>query len=70
MEKPVREISETAEKAYSIKPKVVEMTNCEDAQNSPCAFGSFCIVYNGKLVAASPISNTRFKNIMNKELSC
>jgi len=67
VEKPVREISETAEKVYSIKPKIVEMTSCEDAQNSPCAFGSFCIVYNGKLVTANPISNTRFKNIMEKE---
>jgi len=51
-----------------IEPKIVELRSCQDAQNSPCAFGSFCMVYNGKVVAEVPISNTRFANIMNKEL--
>jgi GNAT superfamily N-acetyltransferase len=64
----INEISETAEKAYGIKPKIIELKSCEDAQNSPCAFGTFCIVYNGKVVAENPISNKRFTNIMNKEL--
>ena len=64
----VREISETAEKVYGIEPKIVELRSCQDAQNSPCAFGSFCMVYNGKVVAEAPISNKRFTNIMDKEL--
>ena len=64
----ITEISETAEKVYGIKPKIIELKSCEDAQNSPCAFGTFCIVYNGKVVAETPISNKRFTNIMNKEL--
>jgi len=68
LDKPVSEISETAEKEYKIKPRIIEMTSSQDAQNSPCAFGSFCVVYNGKLVVTNPISNTRFKNIMNKEI--
>jgi len=66
--KNVREISETAEKIYSIKPNIIELKNCQEAQNSPCPFGTFCIVYDGKVVAETPISNTRFKNIMNKIL--
>jgi len=66
--KCIPEISETAEKVYGIEPKIVELKSCQDAQNSPCPFGSFCIVYNGKVVAAHPISNKRFSNIMNKEL--
>ena len=66
--KNVREISETAEKEYNIKPNIIELKNCLDAQNSPCPFGTFCIVYDGKVVAEAPISNTRFKNIMNKIL--
>jgi hypothetical protein len=66
--KCIPEISETAEKVYGIKPKIVELQSCVEAQNSPCAFGSFCIVYNGKVVAENPISNTRFNNIMKKEL--
>jgi hypothetical protein len=64
----ITEITETAEKVYGIKPKIIELKSCEDAQNSPCAFGTFCIVYNGKVVAETPISNKRFTNIMNKEL--
>ena len=66
--KNVREISETAEKIYNIEPNIIELKNCQEAQNSPCPFGTFCIVYNGKVVAETPISNTRFKNIMNKIL--
>jgi len=64
--KNVREISETAEKVYGIKPNIIELKNCQEAQNSPCPFGTFCIVYKGKVVAEAPISNARFKNIMNK----
>jgi len=66
--KNVREISETAEKAFRIKPNIINLENCEEAQNSPCAFGTFCIIYDGKVIADHPISNTRFTNIMNKIL--
>ena len=66
--KNVKEISETAEKAYGIKPNIIDLKNCGEAQNSPCAFGTFCIMYNGKVIADRPISNNRFTNIMNKEL--
>ena len=66
--KNVKEISETAEKVYGIKPNIIDLKNCEEAQNSPCAFGSFCIVYNGKVIAHHPISKTRFTNIMRKIL--
>jgi GNAT superfamily N-acetyltransferase len=59
---------ETAQKQYGIEPKIVELKNAEEAQNAPSAFAIFSIVYNGKLVADHPISNTRFKNILNKEL--
>ncbi|MBI9052842.1 MAG: YoaP domain-containing protein [Bacteroidales bacterium] len=67
--KAISEISETAVKEYKIKPTIIELKNYTDAQNSPSAFGTFCILYNGLLVAENPISNTRFKNIMNKQLS-
>ena len=66
--KNVKEISETAEKTFGIKPNIIELKNCKQAQNSPCAFGTFCIVYNGEVIAYHPISNTRFMNIMNKIL--
>jgi len=67
--KNVKEISETAEKVYGIRPNIIKLKNCQGAQNSPCPFGTFCIVYNGKVVAETPISNTRFKNIMNRQVN-
>ena len=66
--KCIPEIGETAEEVYGIKPKIIELRSCQEAQNSPCAFGSFCMVYNGRVVAEAPISNKRFTSIMNKEL--
>jgi GNAT superfamily N-acetyltransferase len=66
--KNVNEIRETAEKKYGIKPKIIDLKNYREAQNSPCAFGIFCLIYNGKILAHHPISNKRFQNIMDKEL--
>jgi len=67
LEKWVNEISETAQERYRIKTKIVELENCKEAQNAPSAYGTFSIVYKGKLLADRPISNKRFMNIMNKE---
>jgi len=64
--KNVKEISATAEKTYGIKPNILNLKTHEDAQNSPCPFGIFCIVYNGNVIAHHPISNKRFTNIMDK----
>lgn len=66
--KPVREISEIAEKLYGIEAKIIELKSCEDAQNSPCAFGTCAIIYDGEIVAHHPISKKRFQNIMEKEV--
>ncbi len=66
--KNVREMVDSAEKIFGLKANVVNLINCKDAQNSPCAFGTFCIIFDGEIVAHHPISNTRFKNIMNKIL--
>jgi len=66
--KSVKEITETAQNKYGVKPKVIELKNARQAQNAPSPFAIFTIIYNGKLVADHPISNTRFINIMNKEL--
>jgi len=66
--KSVKEIIETAQKKYGIKAKIIELKNCQEAQNAPSAYATFSIIYNGKLIADHPTSNTRFKNIMNKIL--
>jgi len=64
-EKAVREITETAEEVYHIKVNIIELKNHKQARECPCAFGTFCLIYNGIVIADHPISNTRFKNIMN-----
>jgi hypothetical protein len=65
-EKNIKSIIETAKK-MNINTRLVELTNAEEVQQSPCAFGSFCIIYNGKIISHHPISNTRFENIMKQE---
>lgn len=52
-------------KKLNLNPVLIEMNDSESAQKSPCAFGTFCIIYNGKILSHHPISNTRFENIMN-----
>ena len=61
--KNVEAIIKTAEK-LNLNPKLIDLTDAESAQKSPCAFGTFCIVYNGKILSHHPISNGRFENIM------
>ena len=66
--KNVNEIYETAKKEYGLEPKIVNLNSSEEAQNSPCAFGSFSLIYDGKAIAHHPVSNKRFMNIMDKIL--
>jgi len=64
--KNIGEIVETA-KESGVKPKVIDLKDHRAAQKSPSPYGTFAMVYNGKLVADHPISKGRFKNIL-KEL--
>jgi hypothetical protein len=64
--KNVKAIVETAEKELGIKVNLVNLKNYKEAQSTPRPFGTFCIIYDGKVLADHPISNKRFMNIMNK----
>ena len=64
--KNVNEIKETAINKFGITPKIINLNSYKEAQNSPCVFGVFCIIYEGKIISEHPISNTRFTNIMDK----
>jgi GNAT superfamily N-acetyltransferase len=66
--KSVEEISETAEKKYGIKPRIIELKNCEETRSTPSPYGIFSIVHNEKLLADHPISNKRFMSIMDKRV--
>jgi hypothetical protein len=65
--KSVKEIVQTAKSKYGLKPKVVQLKSCQQAQDSPSPFGVSALIIDGRLVADHPISNTRFINIMEKE---
>jgi len=66
-EKNVNAIVKTAEK-MGISVSLIELNDAESAQQSPCAFGTFAIIYNGEMISHHPISNTRFQNIMKSKL--
>ncbi len=66
-EKNVNAIIKSAKEKYKVRTTLVELKTAGDAGSSPCAFGTFCIVYNGKIISHHPISATRFENIMNKQ---
>lgn len=60
------EIIETAEKEYHLRPTVVDLASCSEAQAAPTPYAVFALIYNGHLLADHQISRTRFRNIMNK----
>jgi hypothetical protein len=60
------DIAASAEQEYRLRPKVVELRSCADAQNAPTPYAVFGLIYNGRLLADHPISRTRFRNIMGK----
>ncbi len=63
--KNVDAIMQTA-KDMGMEPKLLDFTSAESAQKSPCAFGTFCIIQDGKILSHHPISNARFENIIKK----
>ena len=65
-EKNVNAILESAKNKFNLKTHLIDLKDSESAQNMPCAFGTFCIIYNGEIISYHPISNTRFENIMTK----
>jgi hypothetical protein len=64
--KNVSEIRDAAETEYGIGAKVIHLANYKEAQKNPCPFGTFGILYNGVLIADSPISKGRIVNILKK----
>ena len=67
-EKNVNAILKSARDKFGLEANLVDLEESTDVQNSPCAFGSFCIVHNGEIISYHPISNTRFENRMKKRV--
>ena len=66
-EKNVNAIMGTAKK-LKLKVHLIDLKDVNAVQDTPCAFGSFCLIYNGEILSYHPISNTRFENIMKKKM--
>jgi N-acetylglutamate synthase-like GNAT family acetyltransferase len=67
-EKNVNSIIETAKNKFDLDVDLVDLEDHEAVQNSPCAFGVFCLIHDGETISHHPISNTRFENIMKKRI--
>ena len=67
-EKAVGALQETAAE-HNITLNIIKLKNKEEAKYGPSGYGVFGLLHNDKLVADHYISATRFKNILNKELS-
>ena len=63
----IKEFEEIASK-NDIKLKITEMETANQAQNAPSIYSVFNLVYDGKLLSDHYVSNTRFLNILRKEL--
>jgi hypothetical protein len=68
-EKNVNSILESAKNNFNLEAKIIDLEDVSAVQDSPCAFGTFCIIYNGEIISYHPISNTRFENIIKKKFS-
>ncbi|MCF8379121.1 MAG: GNAT family N-acetyltransferase [Bacteroidales bacterium] len=65
--KSVDEMKQTAA-SVGMELKVHLLNTAGEAREAPSGYGVYSLVYNGQLLADHYISNTRFKNILNKEL--
>jgi N-acetylglutamate synthase-like GNAT family acetyltransferase len=63
----ISELSETI-KEKDLKIDVVELKTAEQAQDAPSIYAVFNLVNDGRLLSDHYISNTRFLNILKKEL--
>jgi len=66
--KNVDAILENAKNKLNMKVNLIELKDSNTAQLTPCAFGTFCIIFNGEVISHHPISNTRFTNIMKNKM--
>jgi GNAT superfamily N-acetyltransferase len=67
-EKNVRKIMETAKDDYQLDVTLVELEGYEAAASAPNPFGTFCILLDGEIITHHPISDGRFRNILDKRI--
>jgi hypothetical protein len=63
----IPELEEIASK-NNLELTITELETAKQAQNAPSIYSVFNLVYDGKLITDHYVSNTRFLNILKKEL--
>lgn len=66
--KTLLDVTAIAKDQFGMQPRVIHLMSAQEAQAVPCVNGSFCMTFDGKVIADHPISGTRFKNIMTKRI--
>jgi hypothetical protein len=66
-EKSAAALRKTAEE-YGIDLRLTQLRSAHDAQNAPSGFAVFSLLRDGRLIEDHYISETRFRNILAKEL--
>ncbi len=61
------ELAETA-REYGVELNIVELKTAKQAQSAPSGYGTFSLIYNGRLLEDHYISKSRFRNILTKEI--
>jgi len=59
---------EKVAKEYGIELNILLLDSAKEAQQAPSFYGTFNLIYDGKLIAEHYISEKRFRNILEKEL--
>lgn len=52
----------------NLTPEIIELKTPQQAQHAPSLYGTFNLIYDGKLLADRYISTTRFLNIVREEI--
>lgn len=65
--KNVEDMIDVARK-FGLNAEIINLKSHIDAQHSPCAFGTFCIILDGEVISYHPISGTRLRNILATKL--
>jgi hypothetical protein len=55
-----RDIKEVAKREFHLKPNILVLQSCHEAQNAPTPYAVFSIIHGGELLCDHQISKTRF----------
>jgi len=67
LSKSVNDVSQIAAE-HGLKLRVTILKNACDAQNAPSYYGTFSLLWNGRLISDHYVSKGRFRNILQKEV--